>query len=85
MLTAFTLLMSYCRHVVLLSNIIVHLHSSVSLKIEKNCCKITEDKIIAFCEKTAGLRIGNFTNLNSEKYLSSCEVKVNDISRNKRP
>ena len=39
-------------------------HRSVSLNNEKICCEISEDKI-AFCEKTAGLRSGNFSDLNS--------------------
>ena len=29
-------------------------HRSVSLNNEKICCEITEDKIIAFCEKNCG-------------------------------
>ena len=39
-------------------------HRSVSLNNEKTCCEINEDKI-AFCEKTAGLRSGNFSDLDS--------------------
>jgi hypothetical protein len=39
-------------------------HRSVSLNNEKNCREISEDKI-AVCEKTAGLRSGNFSDLNS--------------------
>jgi hypothetical protein len=35
-----------------------------SLNNEKNCREISEDKI-AVCEKTAGLRSGNFSDLNS--------------------
>jgi hypothetical protein len=42
----------------------VYRHRSVSLNDEKICCEISEDKI-AFCEKTAGLRSGNFSDLNS--------------------
>ena len=37
---------------------------SVSLNNEKICCEISEDKI-AVCEKTAGLRCGKFSDLNS--------------------
>ena len=48
----------------ILSNIIVYLHLSVSLNNEKICHKTCEDKI-AVCEKTAGLRSGNFSGLNS--------------------
>jgi hypothetical protein len=36
----------------------------VSLNNEKICCEISEDKI-AFCEKTAGLRRGKFSDSNS--------------------
>ena len=48
-------------------------HRSVSLNNEKNCCEISEDKIV-FCEKTAGLRSGNFSDLNP-RYFSGvlCE------------
>ena len=36
----------------------------MSLNNEKSCREISEDKI-AICEKTAGLRSGNFSDLNS--------------------
>jgi hypothetical protein len=39
-------------------------HPSVSFNNEKKCCEISEDKI-AFCEKTAGLRRGKFSDSNS--------------------
>ena len=39
-------------------------HPSVSLNNEKICCAISEDKKV-ICEKTAGLRSGNFSNFNS--------------------
>jgi hypothetical protein len=42
----------------------VCLHPSASLNNEKICCEISEDKI-AVCEKTAGLRCGKFSDLNS--------------------
>ena len=42
----------------------MYLHSSVSLNNEKVCHKISEDKI-AVSEKTAGLRSGNSSDLNS--------------------
>jgi hypothetical protein len=42
----------------------VCLHPSVSLNNETICCEISEDKI-AVCEKTAGLRCGKFSDLNS--------------------
>jgi hypothetical protein len=63
-------------------------HRSVSLNNEKICREINEDKI-AVCEKTAGLRCGKFSDLNSAclkvlipvKYFRSktCSMKVNDI------
>ena len=40
------------------------LHPSVSLNTEKNCRAISEDKI-AVCEKTAGLRSGTSSDLDS--------------------
>jgi hypothetical protein len=42
----------------------VCLHPSVSLNNDKICREISEDKI-AVCEKTAGPRSGNFSDLNS--------------------
>ena len=36
----------------------------MSLNNEEICCEISEDKI-AVCEKTAGLRCGKFSDLNS--------------------
>jgi hypothetical protein len=42
----------------------VCLHPSVSLNNEKICCEISEDKM-AVCEKTADLRCGKFSDLNS--------------------
>ena len=50
-------------------------HRSVSLNNEKNCCEISEDKI-AFCEKTAGLRSGNSSDLNSACSKVLVPVKV---------
>ena len=60
---------------VLLSGIIVCLHPFVSLNNEKNCREISEHKI-AVCEKTAGLRIGNSSDLNSSclKVLVPVEI-----------
>jgi hypothetical protein len=74
---------------VLLSDIIVCHHSSVSLTKEKICHEISEDKI-AVCKKTQGLRSGNFSDLNSacSKVLVPVKIfqfhdmhytKVNDI------
>ena len=52
------------KKLVILSYAIVCFHPSVSFNNEKICCAISEDKI-AVCEKTAGLRSGNFSDLNS--------------------
>ena len=49
--------------------------SSVSLNNEKICCAISEDKI-AVCEKTAGLRSGNFSDLNSACQKVVVPVKI---------
>ena len=64
-------------------------HRSVSLNNEKICCEISEDKI-AVGEKTAGLRRGKFSNLNSAclnvlvpvkifQFQDMLNQKVNDI------
>ena len=50
-------------------------HPSVSLNREKNCREISEGKI-AVCEKTAGLRSGNFSDLNSACSKVSVPVKI---------
>ena len=50
-------------------------HPSVSLNNEKICCAISEDKI-AVCEKTAGLRSGNFSDLNSACQKVVVPVKI---------
>ena len=50
-------------------------HRSVSLNNEKICCEISEDKI-AFCEKTAGLRRGKFSDSNSACLKVSVSVKI---------
>ena len=44
-------------------------HPSVSLNNEKNCREISKDKI-AVCEKTAGLRSGNSSDLDSTCFKS---------------
>ena len=51
------------------------LHPCVSLNNEKNCREIREHKI-AVCEKTAGLRSGNSSDLDSAclKVLVSLEI-----------
>ena len=50
------------QELVILSYATVCLHRSVSLNNEKKCGSISEDKI-AVCEKTAGLRSGNSSDL----------------------
>ena len=52
------------QELVILSYATVCLHPSMSLNNEKNCRAISEDKI-AVCEKTAGLRSGNSSDLDS--------------------
>jgi hypothetical protein len=56
----------------------VYRHRSVSLNNEKICCEISEDKI-AVCEKTAGLRSGNFSDLNSACSEVLVPVKIFQI------
>ena len=70
---------SFC----VLSDIIVCHHRSVSLNNEKICCEISEDKI-AVCEKTAGLRSGNFSDLNSacSKVLVAVKIFQSQDMRN---
>jgi hypothetical protein len=50
-------------------------HSSVSLNKEKVCREISEDKM-AVCEKTQGLRSGNFSDLNSACSKVLVPVKI---------
>ena len=50
-------------------------HPSVSLNKEKVCREISEDKI-AVCEKTQGLRSGNFLDLNSACSTVLVPVKI---------
>ena len=52
------------HELIILSYATVCLHPSVSLNNEKNKREITKDKI-AVCEKTAGLRCGNSSALDS--------------------
>ena len=63
------------KKLVILSYAIVCFHPSVSLNNEKICCAISEDKI-AVCEKTAGLRSGNFSDLNSACQKVVVPVKI---------
>jgi hypothetical protein len=60
---------------VFLSDIIVCRHRSLSLNNEKSCREISEDKI-AVCENTAGLRSGNFSDLNSACSKVLVPVKI---------
>jgi hypothetical protein len=53
----------------------VYRHRSVSLNNEKIFCELSEDKI-AVCEKTAGLRSGNFSDLNSACSKVLVPVKI---------
>ena len=64
------------KKLVILSYAIVRFHPSVSLNNEKNCCAISEDKIAVCAEKTAGLRSGNFSNLNSACQKVVVPVKI---------
>ena len=50
-------------------------HRSVSLNNEKNCCEISKDKI-AFCDKTAGLQRGKFSDSNSACLKVLVPVKI---------
>ena len=50
-------------------------HGSVSLNNEKICCEIGEDKI-EFCEKTAGLRRGKFSDSKSLCLRVLVSVKI---------
>ena len=63
------------QELVILSYATVCLHPCVSLNNEINCRAISEDKI-AVCEKTAGLRSGNFSDLNSAFYKVLVPVKI---------
>jgi hypothetical protein len=58
-----------------LSDIIVCRHRSVSLNNERGRREISEDKI-AVCENTAGLRSGNFSDLNSACSKVLVPVKI---------
>ena len=54
----------------ILSFATVCLHPSVSVNNEKNSREISEDKI-AVCEKTAGLRKGNSSDLDSACFMKA--------------
>ena len=55
------------------------LHPSVSLNNEKNCREISKDKI-AVCEKTAGLRSGNSSDLHSACLKALVPIEIFQFS-----
>ena len=55
------------------------LHPSVSLNNEKNCREISKDKI-AVCAKTAGLRSGNSSDLDSACLKALVPVEIFQFS-----
>ena len=66
------------QELVILSYATVCLHPCVSLNNEKICREISENKI-AVCEKTAGLRNGNSSDLNSASSKVLVPVKIFQI------
>ena len=66
------------QELVVFSYATVSLHPCVLLNNEKNCCAISEDKI-AVCEKTAGLRSGNSSDLDSACLNVLVPVKIYHI------
>jgi hypothetical protein len=56
----------------------VYRHRSVALNNEKICCEISEDKIAVY-EKTAGLRSGNMSDVNSACSRVLVPVKIFQI------
>ena len=67
------------HELVILSYATVCLHPSVSLNNEKNCRAISKDKI-AVCEKTAGLRSGNSSDLDSACLKALVPVEIFQFS-----
>ena len=67
------------HELVILSYATVCLHPSVSLNNEKNCREISKDKI-AVCEKTAGLRSGNSSDLDSACLKALFPVEIFQFS-----
>ena len=67
------------HELVILSYGTVCLHPSVSLNNEKNCREISRDKI-AVCEKTAGLRSGNSSDLDSACLKALVPVEIFQFS-----
>ena len=66
------------QELVILSYATACLHPSVSLSNEKNCRAISEDKI-AVCEKIAGLRSGNSSDLDSACLNVLVPIKIFQI------
>ena len=67
------------HELVILSYATVCLHPSVSLNNEQICREISKDKI-AVCEKTAGLRSGNSSDLNSACLKALVPVEIFQFS-----
>ena len=67
------------HELVILSFATVCLRPSVSLNNEKNCREISKDKI-AVCEKTAGLRSGNSSDLDSACLKALVPVEIFQFS-----
>ena len=67
------------HEIVILSYATVCLHPSVSLNNEQNCREVSKDKI-AVCEKTAGLRSGNSSDLNSACLKALVPVEIFQFS-----
>ena len=69
------------HELVILSYATVCLHPSVSLNNKKNCREISKGKIIiAVCEKTAGLRSGNSSDLDSACLKALVPVEIFQFS-----
>ena len=66
------------QKLVILSYATVCLHPSLSLNNEKNC-RVSRENKIALCEKTAGLRSGNSSDLNSAYLKVLIPVKIFQI------
>ena len=67
------------HELVILSYATVCLHPSVSLNNDKNCRAISKDKIVV-CEKTAGLRSGNSSDLDSACLKALVPVEIFQFS-----
>ena len=67
------------HELVILSYATVCLHPTVSLNNEKNCREISKDKI-AVCEKIAGLRSGNSSDLDSACLKALVPVEIFQFS-----